>query len=64
MVVGVGYERSDLASKPHSWKGERREIEWELEKIRCDGGALEAVGAAMVSWFFLIFLGAFLLSFI
>lgn len=45
----VGYERSDLASKPHSWKGERREIEWELEKIRFDGGALEAVGAAMVS---------------
>lgn len=49
LLLVVGYERSDLASKPHSWKGERREIEWELEKIRFDGGALEAVGAAMVS---------------
>ena len=48
----LGHDRSVLESKTHSWKGERREMERELENRRLDG--VVVVAAATETMAFLL----------
>ncbi len=49
----LGHDRSVLESKTHSWKGERREMERELENRRLDGFVV-VVAAATETMAFLL----------
>lgn len=46
----LGHDRSVLESKTHSWKGERREMERELENRRLDGGVVVAAATETMAF--------------